>query len=253
MSTETHTPGRFVWRELMTGDVERAKGFYGELFGWVFKDFPMGPGQPAYPIAHVGDKGIGGLVQKPDPNMPSFWASYVSTRDVDAAVRAAEAGGGTVAFGPMDVPEVGRIAMIMDFDHAALALLKPSRGDGPVAMPKLGEFCWETLTSSDPERAKRFYGEVCGWQTQSSSVGGSIFAVGPKMEDMVADLQEAQGMPAMWLTYVVVDTIESARARVVQLGGTVVVPLIELPSIGRIAVIADPTGGHIGLFQGLSR
>lgn len=56
-------------------------------------------------------------------------------------------------------------------------------------------------------------------------------------------------MPAMWLTYVVVEALEAARSRAERLGGQVVAPLIEVPKVGRIAVIADPTGGHFGLFQ----
>ena len=69
-------------------------------------------------------------------------------------------------------------------------------------------------------------------------------------EAMVADLQQAQpGTPSMWLTYVVVDDLGRARERVKQLGGAVVVPLIEVPNVGNIALIADPTGGHIGLFE----
>ncbi|MBK8261583.1 MAG: VOC family protein [Nannocystis sp.] len=249
MNLPKHTPGRVVWRELMTSDLERAKGFYGELFGWSFKNMPMGPGEPDYPIAQIGDRGVAGLTQKPDPNMPSFWASYVSVTDVDAAAKAAEAGGGAVAFGPMDVPQVGRIAMIMDFDHAALGLLHSSNGDTPPEIPQLGEFCWETLSSSDPARARRFYRDVIGWVEQPSPAGGIVFGVGPTSAEGVADLQEAIGMPAMWLTYVVVEALEAARSRAERLGGQVVAPLIEVPKVGRIAVIADPTGGHFGLFQ----
>jgi hypothetical protein len=250
MNAVTYTPGRVVWRELMTSDLERAKGFYGELFGWVFKDFPMGEGQPPYPIAHVGDKGIAGLMQKPSPEMPAFWLSYVSVEDVDAVVDAATKGGGSAVFGPMDVPEVGRLATIMDFDNAGLGLIRSSQGDQPsTGMPAAGEFCWETLMSTDPERAKSFYSAAIGWTQQPGPNGDGDVVFGAE-EVMVADLQKAQpGMPSMWLTYVVVDDLGRARERVERLGGKVVVPLIEVPTVGNIALIADPTGGHIGLFE----
>ncbi|MCA9660652.1 MAG: VOC family protein [Myxococcales bacterium] len=250
MNAVTHTPGRVVWRELMTSDLERAKGFYGELFGWVFKDFPMSEGQPPYPIAHVGDKGIAGLMQKPSPEMPSFWLSYVSVKDVDEAVGKAKASGGSALFGPMDVPEVGRLGMIADFDNAVIGLLRSTQGDqAPEGMPQMGEFCWETMSSTDPERAKAFYSEVFGW-TQKPGPSGNGDVVFGAEEAMVADLQQAQpGTPSMWLTYVVVDDLGRARERVKQLGGAVVVPLIEVPNVGNIALIADPTGGHIGLFE----
>lgn len=249
MNAVTHTPGRVVWRELMTSDLERAKGFYGELFGWVFKDFPMGEGQPPYPIAHVDGKGLAGLMQKPTPEMPSFWLSYVSVEDVDDAVAKAKRGGGSALFGPMDVPEVGRLGMIADFDDAVIGLLRSTQGDDAPTMPKAGEFCWETMSSTDPERAKGFYSEVFGW-TQQPGPNGTGDVVFSAEEAMVADLQRSlPGMPSMWQTYVVVDDLGRARDRVTQLGGQVIVPLIKVPNVGNIALIADPTGGHIGLFE----
>jgi predicted enzyme related to lactoylglutathione lyase len=58
-------------------------------------------------------------------------------------------------------------------------------------------------------------------------------------------------MPPSWLTYVVVDKIEPATERVSKLGGKVLEPLIEIPKVGRIAVIADPAGAPLGLYQGI--
>ena len=253
MNAPHYTHGRVVWRELLTGDVARAKGFYGELFGWTFQDFPMGPGEPPYPIAMLEGEGIAGLTAKPDPRMPSFWASYVSVPDVDAAARAAAARGGAVAFGPADVPEVGRIAMIMDFDQAALGLLRSSRGDLPAAQPPVGGFCWETLSSSDPGRAREFYAAVCGWTTRPSAVAASLFAAGSRPEDEVADLQAAAGRPGSWLTYVLVGDLEAVGSRAARLGAEVVGGRIEVPSVGSIAVIADPTGARFGIFEAAAR
>jgi predicted enzyme related to lactoylglutathione lyase len=249
MNATTHTHGRVVWRELFTDDVQRAKGFYGEMFGWVFKDMPMGPNEPPYPIAQVGGKGIGGIAHKP-PGAPgpSFWLSYVSVPDVDAALAKAQAGGGAAAFGPFDVPEVGRIAALSDFAGAVIGLIHSVNGDQPAAMPGLGEFCWETISSPDLERARSFYRSVFGW-TEQGMGGVTVFGTGPRPEDGVADLQLADGMPPSWATYVVVETIETARARAERLGATSVVPLIEIPNVGRIAFVQDPTGAHVGLFQ----
>jgi predicted enzyme related to lactoylglutathione lyase len=53
----------------------------------------------------------------------------------------------------------------------------------------------------------------------------------------------------MWLTYVVVEKLETARDRVAKLGGKVLMPLVEVPKVGRIAVVAGPDGAPIGLFE----
>ena len=85
MSEKSYTPGRVVWRELMTRDVAKARAFYGELFGWRFEEVDMGP-MGKYTMVHAGAKPIGGLWPKPegDPR-PSAWMSYVSVEDVDQA------------------------------------------------------------------------------------------------------------------------------------------------------------------------
>ena len=100
------------------------------------------------------------------------------------------------------------------------------------------------------ERAKRFYQGVFGWQTSKMlGADATVFGVGSAPDQAVADVQKANGMPPAWLTYVVVEAIEPARAKAEKLGAKVMVPLVEIPTVGRISFIVDPTGGHIGLFQ----
>ncbi|AKF10724.1 Glyoxalase/bleomycin resistance protein/dioxygenase [Sandaracinus amylolyticus] len=251
MMSVKRTPGRVVWRELTTDDVEKAKAFYSALFGWRFVDFPMGEGAPPYPIAHVGEKSIGGIMKKPEgAPFPPFWLSYVSVEDVDATVARMSELGGSTMMPPTDVPEVGRLAIVSDFAGATIGLLK-SNGDDPAGgRPQPGEFCWETITSPDLARAKKVYTSVLGWiETQMPGGSSTVFATGTGMEDGVADLGKAEGFPPMWVTYVVVETVEAARAKAETLGATIVVPLIEVPNVGRISFIQDPTGAHIGLFQ----
>ena len=78
------TPGAFSWNELMTTDAEAAKAFYGSLFGWTFDTMDMGMGP--YHLVKVGERVVGGVMNKPDPNMPCCWGSYVTVADCDATV-----------------------------------------------------------------------------------------------------------------------------------------------------------------------
>ena len=57
------TPGHFIWRELISTDVNRSKTFYGELFNWSFEAMPMEGME--YLIAKADGKGIGGLMAPP--------------------------------------------------------------------------------------------------------------------------------------------------------------------------------------------
>ena len=52
--------GQFVWRELMTSDVDKSRGFYGELLGWTFQDMPMPTG--TYTLAKKGEVMVGGMM-----------------------------------------------------------------------------------------------------------------------------------------------------------------------------------------------
>lgn len=247
MSEKTYTPGRVTWRELMTTDVERARVFYSEAFHWrIEAGMDMGEAG-TYFMCTAGDKQVAGLMKSPAPM--SYWGSVVSVTDPDAAVAKATELGAKVMLPPTSMPGVGRYATISDADGAVISMLKSDDGDPAPGMPKLSELYWESLSTSDVARASAFYTQVFGWQSGVGSNGVAMFSTHGTPETGVADVQKAQGFPPHWMTYVVVAKIESACSRVEGLGAKVLVPLIEVPTVGRIAVIADPTGAVIGLFE----
>lgn len=246
MSNASYTPGHFVWRELMTTDVAKARTFYGGLFGWTFDEMPMG--ETTYTMVGNGGKNTGGIMSMHGmpKGAPPHWLSYVSVKDVDASAAKAKAEGGQIAAGPNDIPDVGRFAVVGDPDGAYLAIFKSHRGDAPSGRPGLGAFCWETLSTNNIDRARSFYRAVVGWTMGAGPGDVQVFSAG---DAQVADVQMARSAPPSWTTYVVVQKIEDANARVAKLGGKVVMPLVEVPEVGRISLIADPTGAHLGLFE----
>lgn len=211
---------------------------------------PGGPGTYTLVETSPGKQMAGMSTLPPGAPMP-YWVSWVSVPDVDASVAAAKSAGGSIPFGPFDAPDIGRMAFVSDPDGAILGVLRDARGDADHVgqRPGVHEFCWETLVTKDPEAAKAFYAKVTGWETQTTPSGFSCFAVGPAPEQQVADVQKAQQQPPSWMTYVTVDKIEPSTAKVQKLGGKVVVPLIEIPNVGRIAVITDVNGAFLGLYQ----
>ena len=243
--------GRFIWRECMSQNIEKTKAFYGGLFGWTFDDMPMGD-MGTYTIIKSVGVGIGGTMQfrADQAKIPTHWASYVSVANVDAAIATATKNGGKSHWGPFDVPNTGRMAGIMSFDGAALAVMTPTGPDQDRSgRPPVGSFCWETLTTSDMDRSKKFWTEVCGWKA-STGAGMPTFSVGDGMENQVADIQQAQGpVPPNWLTFVVVGKVEDASAKAAKLGGKVMMPAMAVPNIGRIGVVLDDQGAAIGLFE----
>jgi uncharacterized protein len=114
-------PGRVCWNELVTTDVAAAKSFYTGLFGWKPEAFGAD-----YTLFKQGDTSVGGLMKSPQPGAPAHWLAYVTVPDVDAAAAKAAKLGAKVVAQPFDVPEIGRIAVVLDPQGAAIGLFKPA-------------------------------------------------------------------------------------------------------------------------------
>jgi predicted enzyme related to lactoylglutathione lyase len=117
--------GDWFWHELMTDDVEKAKAFYGGLLGWQSKDWE---GSMPYTVWRHGDSDHGGMMAMQGPQFEGAkpqWMIYVAVEDVDAAAAKVPELGGTVQVPPMDIPEVGRFAIVVDPSGAALGLITP--------------------------------------------------------------------------------------------------------------------------------
>lgn len=247
----TWTYGMFVWRELATNDVDAALRFYGELVGWKSRkeELPNGP----YYVLLAGEKQVGGLMKlAAGVDMPPYWMSYLSVPEVDEALGTAKRLGGEVVWGPVEVPDIGRMGTVVDPRGAAFSVMKASAGD-PVStgLPGRGEFCWEQLTTPDVAAAKTFYGEVVGWK--SFPFPGTHFEMlgfGQKQGEQAASILAAPaGERAAWSTFIVVDALEPACERTRRLGGKVLNAETVVPGVGAYSVIADPQGALICLFK----
>ncbi len=118
------THGALSWSELTTADPKAAVAFYGALFGWTAKD--MGADMGGYHVVSVGDTQVAGIMSNPPgaPPMPPAWGCYVTVSDVEASVARCDALGGKTLVPPMDVPTVGRMAVIQDPQGATLSLMQ---------------------------------------------------------------------------------------------------------------------------------
>ena len=120
-TSKTH--GAFSWNELTTSDPKAAVAFYTALFGWGVKDMDMGSG--AYHVASVGDVPVAGLMGPPPgaPPMPPSWGSYVTVDSVDKTIATCTTLGGKTLVPPMDVPGVGRMAVLQDPQGAVFSVM----------------------------------------------------------------------------------------------------------------------------------
>ena len=122
-------PGALCWTELTTSDTFLAERFYKALFYWTPKHSAPGSPTPYTEFTVEGaDRSSIGMMAKPPhmpPNVPSFWLPYFQVVDVDASVAHATSLGAQVHFGPHDIPDAGRFAVIADPQGAAFAVFAP--------------------------------------------------------------------------------------------------------------------------------
>ncbi|MFD1214122.1 VOC family protein [Arthrobacter sp. GCM10027362] len=116
-----------------------------------------------------------------------------------------------------------------------------------------GAPCWIDLMTSDPERAQNFYAELFGWTYETGDeekYGGYVMAF--KNGQPVAGLMKNDGQsgyPDAWNTYLRVEDIESVTDAAASHGGQVFVAPMEVPEQGRMAMLGDPGGAAVGLWQ----
>lgn len=122
--------GTFVWTEIASNDADKCTAFYNAVFGWKFKsgdDTKTGVDYREFTTG--GDNPVGGLYQiNPawfgDNPPPPHFMTYVAVDDVDANAKLAVDLGGTIIHGPMDIPNVGRMAKIQDPTGAMFATFR---------------------------------------------------------------------------------------------------------------------------------
>lgn len=119
-----------------------------------------------------------------------------------------------------------------------------------------GEFCWNELMTPDAKKAKSFYTALFGWESDDKQItkdityamfkSGDKYVGGGMME--IPEDQRKQ-IPPHWMSYVNVDNLEATVKKATSLGATVNVPISPAGEAGRFAIITDPTGAHVGLWE----
>ncbi len=108
------------------------------------------------------------------------------------------------------------------------------------------------LSTSDVDKAKSFYGSLFDWKLKDEQMGPdmtyTMVSVGEGTGGGMMK-QMMPGAPSAWLPYVDVSDIKASVQKVTTLGGKVVRDVMEVMDAGYIAIITDPTGAYLGLWQ----
>jgi predicted enzyme related to lactoylglutathione lyase len=236
---ERYPDGTFCWVDLGTDDAAGAKAFYGGLFGWEFDDLPTGE-KGTYSICRLRGKAAAGLYDRAER---AGWGSYIKVDDVDRAVARARELGAEVLVEPFDAPGDGRVATIRDPAGAAVSLSRPGEHFGAELVNENGAWTWNELVSAELAAGGDFYGALLGWSrddvpgpiARTSFTQGNLLIGGGH-----APVPQEDPTPRWTISFWVADA-DQAAARARELGGTVLLPPMDVP-VGRFTVLADPQG-----------
>ena len=254
-ASQEHHVGKVIFVELVTPDLAAAKRFYGGLFGWAFRDIEADGTR--YAEASLDGRPVAGLIHKAVPageHRQPAWLSFIAVRDVDAAKMTALQHGAKVLFEPHSIPDRGREAVFADPQGAIFAVLASSSGDPPDVLAAPGEWIWSSLITSDPDSDAAFYQTLFDYDVfdlpAAEGAQHLILASDNYARASANPLPEKRtNAHPHWLNYVRVEDAVKMTAKVVALGGRVLVePRVDRHG-GKVAVVADPLGARFGLLE----
>ncbi|MBV2357426.1 VOC family protein [Streptomyces sp. J2-1] len=245
-------PGTPCWVSLMAHRLADTERFYGELFGWEFRPGPqqLGP----YVRALLDGEEVAGIGQlPPDHRLPVAWTPYLASDDVDATAHQVRLCGGTVAVGPLDAAEAGRMAIASDPAGAVFGIWQGSAHFGASIGGVPGTPAWNELLTFETASVAKFYEAVFGYEEEPALAAGPDHVTLRVADRPVAVVHgvgrglRRDGGPH-WLTYFEVADADATVRQVAALGGRVVDGVHD-DEHGRIATVADPEGAVFSVIQ----
>jgi predicted enzyme related to lactoylglutathione lyase len=255
-ATNRHTPGRWVWAELVTSDVATAAGFYTKVFGWTFETYGGEDDRDTYTLVLADGLPIGGMVfdarAMKDDTPSARWIGLASVSDPKAVAASVTQHGGQVVYAPVMLGERGETAVFRDPEGTLFGVVKSKNGDPPDYFGDVGEWAWLDLWSNDVAKAAEFYRSVIGYQTvdagdTSSARSGVHLVSGGYVRAGIMQKSDPKST-SVWLPYVRVADAKQAADAARAAGGQVV---YEPAPLGRavVGIVADPTGAPVGIVQ----
>lgn len=248
-ASDVHHVGKFVWFDLVSSDVERAASFYSQVFGWQVQRVW---GITDYITFRSNGRRIAGITPAESPGEVG-WIGSLSVGDVNEAAERVTELGGRVLQEPTDLPNRGRLAVLADPRGAVFAVLRSQTGDPPDRDPGPGDIAWVELWTTDLEGARDFYRRLVGYQ-YATARGGSYHVFGHGNVPRAGAVEiRWEGVEPNWLPYVMVRDLSTVLRLVRAAGGNVLQEPRDDFGRGNVALIVDPTGGVVAVWQRGSR
>ncbi|HEX3788170.1 MAG TPA: VOC family protein [Pseudonocardiaceae bacterium] len=253
VSRDTAWPaGTPCWVDLGVDDVVKARTFYSGLFGWDVQQGP--PESGGYQMCEIDHRPVAGIGPKMgSPQAPAAWTTYLASDDVDHTAEHIGSAGGTVLVPPMDVMDVGRMALATDPGGAAFGVWQPGVHKGFAVANEPGAVAWNENMSRDYDANRVFYASVFDYTVDDLSADGFQYATlglgGPPVGGIggLPPGESDEQIAPHWLTYFAVPDADEAMKRIKELGGSIQGDDAWDSPYGRMAIAADDQGARFAV------
>jgi predicted enzyme related to lactoylglutathione lyase len=250
-----YAPGTPSWVELASPDPDASAAFYGDVLGWTVTE-PGGAETGGYRMFQSDGKNVAGLMSLMQEGQPTAWATYISVADAEETARKVQAAGGNLIVGPMDVMDLGRMAVFADPTGAVFGVWQPKAFPGADLVNEPVSLVWNEVHTRETDTDKAFYASVFGWTAGKPSFEGApdtytVWQLDGKNVGGMMEMVEGMfppGTPPHWSVCFAVADADGTAAKAREHGGTVVAEPVDMP-IGRFAAIIDPQGASFTIMQ----
>ncbi|MDG4771343.1 VOC family protein [Solwaraspora sp. WMMD792] len=247
--------GEAVWVELATPDPDKVEPFYRALLGWTVRAERLGA--TTYRMCGIDGRDVAGISDAAalHAGRPRGWIVYFAVDDVSRSATRAVQLGGELVTPPRYLPAAGTGAVVIDPFGAAFGLYQGESRTGVQLLNSVGALCWNELNTGEPAASVSYYRSLFGYVTRRTTdtptarpytllMLGDVAVAGV----LALDNDWPNLIPAKWITYFAVDSLDDALRRVCALGGTPTVGPVRSP-YGRLHLVKDPGGHSLCLIQ----
>ncbi|MGW0546766.1 VOC family protein [Streptomyces altiplanensis] len=233
-----------TWIDLDVPDLERAKEFYGALFGWTFETTAATAESDGSTTCLLRGLAVAAFRPASAPGYaPGSWRMYFATRDCDATAQRVVDAGGALTQGPLDVGDRGRTALASDSVGARFGLWQGGTHPGCRIVNEPGSLVRNDLSTPEPGPARDFYTALFGFTLDGNpDLPGFDFTFlrRPDGHEIGGIFGDPTATASVWQTTFEVADTDAVAERAVAAGGTAGAP--EDFPYGRTAEITDPFG-----------
>jgi uncharacterized protein len=250
----SYAHGTPCWTDVTSTDLPRAIEFYRALFGWD-AEVAAEPEAGGYTMFKLDGKNVAAGSPPIGEPAASYWTTYLASDAVDDTAEKIRAAGGTVLMDPFDVFDAGRMTIARDPTGATFGVWQANRHIGAQLANDPGTMNWNECQTTDAEAAAAFYEAAFGVEVKPYPMAEgrppyNVIEVGGRGVAGIFEINEHMGdVPPNWSTVFAVANTDETVAKAKELGGTALVEGMDLPDIGRMAVLQDPTGAVFQVLQ----